>query len=123
LTPELPTFQSPQLDGRGLSSITLVLPLQRVIRLDTEKAVRARRGVRLFLRVLNISECVKILQPLALVVFIPVKGIVLITVVLKALECIVILGRVAMKMKTPVHRASCDFPKRANDTLPAERLA
>jgi hypothetical protein len=103
--------------------VTRTLPLERIVGLDTEKAVRARMGVRLFFRVPNIFEWVKILQPLALVVFIPVKGIVLITVVLKALECIVILGRVAMEMKTPVHRASCDFPKRANNTVPTERLA
>ena len=74
------------------------------------------------LRVLNISESVRILQLLAPVVFVSVKGVVLIAMVLKALECIMILGRVTMKMESTAHRASCYSPKRIYNTVPTERL-
>jgi hypothetical protein len=76
----------------------------------------------LVLRVPKISESVGILQLLAPAVFVSVKGVVLIAMVLKALECIVILGRVTMKMESPVHRARGYSPKRSHDIVPTERL-
>jgi hypothetical protein len=54
--------------------------------------------------------------------FIDVKGFVLITVALKALEHVMIFSRVAMKMKSPVHKAGCCFPSRTYNTVPTERL-
>jgi len=110
------------LKAKGHSSITLMLPLQRILILETEKAVEVGRVVRFALRILNIPESVKVLQLLKPVVFISVKGVVLIAVVLKALVHIMILGRVTMKMESPVHRASCYCPKRIYKTVPIERL-
>lgn len=74
------------------------------------------------LRVLNIFESVQALRFLAPVVFVSVKGFVLIAVALKALECIMILGRVAMKMESPLHRAGTYSPKGIYNTVPTERL-
>jgi hypothetical protein len=100
-----------------------MLPLQRVIRLDTEEAVRTGTGVRLVLGVLNISESIKTLQLLGPVMLISLKGFVLIAILIEALEHVMIIGRVAMKMKTPIHETSCCFPRRTNNTVPTKRLA
>lgn len=107
---------------RRRSSSKRMLPLERVIVLDSEKAVRAGTVVRLVAWVPNISESVQTVQFLAPVVFISVKGVVLIAMVLKALECRMILGRVTMKMESPVHRVSCYSPKRIYKTMPIEGL-
>jgi hypothetical protein len=55
--------------------------------------------------------------------FVPVKDVVLITVVLKALKQRMILGWVAVKMESPFHRASHYLPKRNYSIMPSKRLA
>jgi hypothetical protein len=101
----------------------VALPVERIIGLDTEKAVGARTVIRLVIRVLNILESVQALQFLAPVVFISVKGVVLIAMALEAFECIMILGRVNMKMGSSNHRANRYSPKGICKTAPIERLA
>jgi len=54
---------------------------------------------------------------------ISMKGFVLIAMSIKALECVMILCWVVVKMKSLVHRATYYFPKRTNNTVPTERLA
>jgi hypothetical protein len=63
-------------ETRGGRTIQILLPLERIVGLDSEKAVIGGSVVRLVLRVLNISESVKVLQLLAPVVSISVKGVV-----------------------------------------------
>ncbi|MGE5838674.1 MAG: hypothetical protein ACM34H_01985, partial [Deltaproteobacteria bacterium] len=82
-----------------------LLPLQRVMRLDSEKAVRTRTGVRFILRVPDIFEPIHPAQFITLVVLVSVKSSVLIGIALKALEGVVIVGGVGMKMKPAVQQA------------------
>jgi hypothetical protein len=77
--------------GSKIRSIDPSLSLERTVGLDSEKAFRARTGVRLGLGVPNVVETVHAVQLLAPIVFVPMKGIVLVAVVLKALEFRMIL--------------------------------
>jgi hypothetical protein len=106
---------------RGSSS-KIALPLERIIVLDSKKAVEARWVIRFVLRIPNISESVIKVQLVAPVVIISLKPVVAIAIVLKGLESVMMLVRGNMEIDSPVHRANWYSHKRIYKTVPTERL-